>query len=137
MSEDYRIISQARGEPRVAGGVGVCVRMRLSGSPSPRWARNLGGRLTNELVGHAAIGHLRINVNELVQRDHIVLDGVEADEAPALAQALRRAVDGANRAHTSPGHPAAKPRQGRRARHHRIPLHPRQIAPQKFSDNAA
>ena len=100
MTEDYRIISQGRGEPRVAGDVGVCVRVQLSGCPSARWSRNLGGRLTNELVGHAAVGHLRINVNELVQGDQIVLDGVEADEAPALAEALRRAVDGANRAAT-------------------------------------
>ena len=112
MTEDYRIISQARGEPRVAGQVGVCVRVQLSGSPSPRWSRNLGGRLTSELVGHAAIGHLRININDLVQGDQIVLDGVEADEAPALAEALRRAVDGANRVDTEEADRAPNVPQG-------------------------
>ena len=100
MTENYRIISEARGEPRGAGHVGVCVRVQLSGFPSHRWSRNLGGRLTNELAGHAAVGHLRMNIDELVQGDQIVLDGVEAHEAPALGDALRRAVDGANRATT-------------------------------------
>jgi hypothetical protein len=112
MTEDYRIISEARGEPRVAGQVGVCVRVQLSGSPSRRWSRNLGGRLTKELVGHAAMGHLRINVNELVQGDQIVLDGVEADEAPALAEALQRAVDGANRVDTEDADRAPNVPQG-------------------------
>ena len=45
MSEDYRIISPARGEPRALGQVGVCVRVQLSGHPSRRWSRDMGARL--------------------------------------------------------------------------------------------
>lgn len=103
MSEDYCIISEPRGEPRSVGNVGVCVRIRLSGYPSRRWSRNLGARLTRELVGHRHVGHLRINVNDIVQGDEIVLDGVEDREAPAIASALQRAVDGANHAAAGEG----------------------------------
>jgi hypothetical protein len=98
MSEQYRIISEPSGEPRAAGAVGVRVRMQLSGCPSRRWSRLLGARLARELVGHSAVGHLRIDVNEIVQGDQIVLDGVESSEAQALAHALRSAVDAANAA---------------------------------------
>ena len=98
MSEDYRIVSPPRGEPRLLGDVGVQVRVQLSGRPSRRWSRDLGARLTRELVGHPGAAHLRVNVNELVLGDEIVLDGVEDREMPALADALRRAVDAANRA---------------------------------------
>src|SRR5437899_1884209 len=105
MSEDYRIISPPRGEPRSVGDVGVCVRIRLSGYPSHRWSRNLGARLTRELVGHRHVGHLRININDLVQGDEIVLDGVEDQEAPAIAIALERAVNGANHAAAGEGDP--------------------------------
>ena len=98
MSEDYRIVSRARGEPLPEGRVGVRVRVRLSGCPSRRWSRDLGARLIRELSGHAAVGHLRLNVNDLVQGDQIVLEGVEASEATELAGALQRAVDAANRA---------------------------------------
>jgi hypothetical protein len=49
-----------------------------------------------ELTGHAAIGHLRLN--ELVQGHEIVLEGVESDEAPKLADAVERAVDATNQA---------------------------------------
>jgi hypothetical protein len=107
MSEDYRIITQPRAEPRSVGDVGVCVRIRLSGYPSRRWSRDLGARLTNELVGHSNIGHLRVNVNDIVQGDEIVLDGVEDREAPAIASALQRAVDGAN--HAAPGEGDPRP----------------------------
>ena len=100
MSEHYEIIGQARGEPRAAGCVGVRVRVDLSGCPSRRWSKAMAGRLATELVGHAAVGHLRININEMVQGDQIVLEGVESREASALAQPLQRAVDGANRAAT-------------------------------------
>ena len=41
MSEHHEIIGQARGEPRAAGCVGVRVRVRLSGCPSPRWSQAL------------------------------------------------------------------------------------------------
>ena len=100
MSEDYRIIGQFRGEPRPTGCVGVRVRVRLSGCPSRRWSQALAGRLATELAGHAAVGHLRININEIVRGDQIVLEGVEASEATALVQPLQRAVDGANQAAT-------------------------------------
>ena len=100
MSEDYRIVSPARGEPRALGEVGVCVRVQLSGRPSRRWSRDMGARLTTELVGHPSAAHLRVNVDELVQGDEIVLDGVEDRDPAGLAAALQRAVDGANQAET-------------------------------------
>ncbi len=98
MTEDYRIISRARGEPRSHGDVGVRVRVQLSGCPSRRWSADLCARLAMELIGHSGTAHLRVNVNELVQGDEIVLDGIEDRDTPALADALRRAVDAANRA---------------------------------------
>ena len=107
MSEHYEIISQARGEPRPAGCVGVRVYVRLSGRPSRSWSRALGARLATELTGHTAVGHLRINITEIVQGDQIVLDGVESSEAPALAEPLQRAIDGTNQAARSDPHPGA------------------------------
>jgi endogenous inhibitor of DNA gyrase (YacG/DUF329 family) len=107
MSEDYRIISQPRAEPRPAGSVGVCVRFQLSGCPSREWSGDLGARLATELVGHASVGHLRIDVKDIVQGDQIVLEGVEASAAPTLAHALRRAVDAANDAHRHDVDPSA------------------------------
>ncbi len=104
MFEHYEIISHARGEPRPAGCVGVRVYVRLSGRPSRGWSQALGARLATELTGHAAVGHLRININEIVQGDQIVLEGVEPSEAPGLAQPLQRAVDSANQAATSEPH---------------------------------
>ena len=106
MSEHYEIITKARGEPRAAGCVGVRVRVRLSGFPSRRWCHTFAGRLVTELTGHAAVGHLRINVNEIVQGDQIVLEGVERTEASALADPLRRAIDAANQAATAESNPA-------------------------------
>jgi hypothetical protein len=96
MSEDHRIVSQAGAEPLPKGCVGVRVRMQLSGRPSRRWSRDLCARLVNELVGDAAVGQLRLD--DIVQGDQIVLEGVEASEAPALGGALRRAVDATNQA---------------------------------------
>lgn len=100
MSEDYRIISAPRGEPRARGDVGVCVRVQLSGCPSRRWSHNMGARLTTELLGHPGAAHLRVNVDELIQGDEIVLDGVEDRDTSGLAGALQRAVDAANRANS-------------------------------------
>ena len=94
MSELHQIVGVARGEPLPAGRVGVCLRFPLSGSPSPRWSRDLSAHLTGELAGHTAIGHLRLN--QLVQGSEIVLEGVEAPEASSIAGAIERAVDGAN-----------------------------------------
>jgi hypothetical protein len=104
MSEDYRIV-HVRGEPLPAGGVGVRVCVRLSGCPSRRWSRNVIARLGNELVGHAAVGHLRLN--EIVQGDQIVLEGVEPSEATAVADALRRAVAATNQTGTGEQHSTA------------------------------
>ena len=98
MSEDYRIVGQARGEPRALGDVGVCVRVQLSGHPSRRWSRDMCARLTTELVGHPSAAHLHVNVDQLVQGDEIVLDGVEDRDTAGLADALQRAIDAANRA---------------------------------------
>lgn len=98
MSQDYRIISAPRGEARAIGDVGVCVRVQLSGCPSRRWSHDMGARLTTELLGHPGAVHLRVNVDELIQGDEIVLDGVEDRDAPGPAAALQRAVDAANRA---------------------------------------
>jgi hypothetical protein len=95
MSEHHQIVSDARGEP-LPGSVGVRVRIQLSGCPSARWSRALRVNLSNELVGHVAVGHMRLN--DIVQGDQIVLDGVEASEAPTLAGSLRRAVEATNRA---------------------------------------
>jgi hypothetical protein len=124
MSEDYRIV-EVSGEPLPAGSVGVRVRVRLSGCPSRRWSRNVSARLANELVGHAAVGHLRLN--ELVQGDQIVLEGVEESEAPALAVALERVVDATNQA------PAAEQSAAANAAQEQADAIAEQIAPQPTS----
>jgi len=111
MSEDYQIIGRARGEPLPEGCTGVRVRVQLSGCPSRRWSRHLAARLSRELVGHAAVGHLRLNICDIVQADQIVLEGVEQPEAPALGDALIQAVDAANRAST--GAPDPPPNMAR------------------------
>jgi hypothetical protein len=95
MSEHHQIVGDARGEP-LPGSIGVRVRIQLSGCPSSQWSSALRVNLSNELVGHAAVGHMRLN--DLVQGDQIVLEGVEASEAPTLAGSLQRAVEATNRA---------------------------------------
>lgn len=104
MSEQHRIVGLASGEPLPAGRVGVRLRLPLSGNPSPRWSRNLSARLALELTGRPAVGHLRLN--NIVHDAEIVLEGVEAEEAPHIAGALERAVDAANK--DSASHPDAK-----------------------------
>jgi hypothetical protein len=94
MSEEHSIVGSAKGEPLPAGRVGVRLRIPLSGSPSRRWSRDLSARLTAELTGHAAVGHLRLN--EVVQGQEIVLEGVESGEAPNIAGAVERAIDATN-----------------------------------------
>ena len=94
MSEEYQIIGLARGEPLPRGRVGVRLRFPLSGSPSPRWSRDLSARLVRELTGRPAVGHLRLN--EIVHDQEIVLEGVESDEASHIAGAVERAVQAAN-----------------------------------------
>ncbi len=111
MTEQHRIVGSASGEPLPDGRVGVRVRIPLSGCPSPRWSRDLSARLTNELVGHAAVGHLRLN--DIVQGDHIVLEGVEEREAPLLSDALARAVTATNAECTTDPEPSTKVPQPR------------------------
>ncbi len=94
MSETHQIAGNARGEPLLEGRVGALVRVPLSGTPSPRWSRALGAHLANELTGHAAVGHLRLD--DVVQGSDVVLEGVEEREAPALGDCLLRAVTAAN-----------------------------------------
>jgi hypothetical protein len=105
MSEDHRITGEPRGEPLPAGRVGIRVRVPLSGNPSPRWSRDFSARLANELAGHPHVGHLRLN--DVVQGDEIVLEGVEQGESAGLADALRRAIEATNRACTSRAEAAA------------------------------
>jgi hypothetical protein len=94
MSEEHQIVGLARGEPLPEGRVGVCLRFPLSGIPSARWSRDLTARLGVELTGRAAVGHLRLN--QLVQGQEIVLEGVESDEASHIAGAVERAIDATN-----------------------------------------
>ena len=96
MAEEHTIVGPARGEPLPVGQVGVRLRIPLSGAPGRRWSRDLSARLTTEFTGHANVGHLVLN--DVVQGHEIVLDGVEAGEADALADAVERAVDATNRA---------------------------------------
>jgi hypothetical protein len=96
MTERHQIVGSASGEPLPDGRVGVRVRIPLSGCPSPRWSRDLSARLANELLGHAAVGYLRLN--HIVHGDEIVLEGVEEREAPLLSDALARAVTSTNAA---------------------------------------
>lgn len=98
MSEDHTIISDVSGESLPAGRVGVRVRVQLSGCPSGRWSRALIAHLCEELAGQTGVGHLRLN--QIVQGDQVILEGVEASEAPAVADSLRRAVDATNQACT-------------------------------------
>jgi len=105
MSEDHRLVGEVRGEPLPAGRVGVRVRVQLSGCPSRRWTRDLTAHLADELRGHAAMGHLRLNVCDIVEGDQLVLEGVDASAAPALGQALQRAIDAANLASTRAPNP--------------------------------
>jgi hypothetical protein len=98
MFEHHQIVSDAHGQALPDGAVGVRVRFQLSGCPSSQWSRALRAHLSSELVDHAAVGHMRLN--DIVQGDQIVLDGVEAGEAPTLAGSLRRAIEAANQAVT-------------------------------------
>jgi hypothetical protein len=110
MSEQHHIVSEASGEPEAAGSVGVRVRIRLSGQPSRRWSNALRSSLSMELLGHTAVGHIRLD--RVVQGDEIVLDGVEANEAPTLAGSLARAVETTNRAKIPEDHSARNMPQG-------------------------
>ena len=95
MAENHQIVGPPRGEPLLAGQVGARVRIPLSGTPGPRWSRVFTARLSSALTGQPAIGYLKMA--ELVQGADIVIEGVEADEAERLGQALSAALDAANR----------------------------------------
>lgn len=95
MGENHQIAGPPRGEPLLAGQVGARVRIPLSGTPGPRWSRVFTARLSSALTGQPAIGYLKMA--ELVQGADIVIEGVEADEAERLGQALATAIDAANR----------------------------------------
>jgi hypothetical protein len=96
MEERHCIAGAARGEPLPEGRVGARVRVPLSGTPSPDWSRLMTAHLTASLVSHGPVGHLCLG--QAVQGAEIVLEGVEDAEAARLGQALREAVDAANRA---------------------------------------
>ena len=96
MAENHTIVGPATGEPLPVGRVGVRVRIPLSSAPSRRWSHDLSARLTVEFTGHVNIGHLVLN--DVVHGREIVLDGVEAEEADTLADAVQRAVEATNRA---------------------------------------
>lgn len=98
MAEEHTIVGPAKGEPLPRGRVGVRVRFPLSGSPSRRWSKDLSARLMTALLGHANVGHMVLD--DVVRGQEIVLEGVEAGEAPALAGAVEQAVDATNRACT-------------------------------------
>jgi hypothetical protein len=95
MPEHHAITGPARGEPRDAQHVGVCVRLALDAAPTARWSTALGAHLHRGLAGHPAVGHLELD--HLVQGADIVLDGVEPAEAELLGPVLRVAIDAANR----------------------------------------
>jgi hypothetical protein len=105
MPEDHQIVGESHAEALPVGRVGVRVRLQLSGSPSGRWSSALSANLYREFIGHAAVGHLRLD--QIVQGDEIVLDGVEESEAPTLAGTLRRAVDATNKTLVRDIEPAA------------------------------
>src|SRR3954454_15502489 len=96
MAEEHTIVGPASGEPLPVGHVGVRLRIPLSGAPSPRWSGDLKARLTAEFTGHRNVGHLVLN--DVVQGHEIVLSGVEAGEAEALADVVQRAVEATNHA---------------------------------------
>ncbi len=117
MSEQHHITAPARGEPLTEGRVGARVRVPLSGAPSAAWAKLMTGHLTASLVGHGPVGHLQCGGS--VRGAEIVLEGVEDAEAERLGDALREAVDAANRAIERLA-PPAKPRNMDQARADRV-----------------
>jgi len=95
MGERHELTGQVHGEPLADGRVGACVRVPVTGTPSPRWSRALTSHLSTDLMGHAHVGHLRLS--GIVQGRDLVLEGVEDAEAPALGRCLHDAVAAANR----------------------------------------
>ncbi len=96
MPEHHEITGAAHGAPLAAPHVGARVRVPLDAPPTPRWSRAFAAHLVTGLVGHPAVGHLRLD--GVVQGADIVLDGVEPAEAEHLGPVLVHAVETANRA---------------------------------------
>ena len=105
MPEHHEITGPVTGVPLPAGKVGASVRVPLDSPPSPRWSQAFSARLSRELVGGPSVAHL--SLDRAVQGADIVLDGVENRQAERLGDALRVAVDAANRATGDTPAPAA------------------------------
>jgi hypothetical protein len=95
MPEHHDITGPVTGVPLPAGKVGASVRVPLDSPPSPRWSQAFSARLSRELLGGPSVAHL--SLDRAVQGADIVLDGVENQQAERLGDALRIAVDAANR----------------------------------------
>jgi hypothetical protein len=96
MGETHNIVGPAQGTPQSAGQTGACIRLPLDAAPSPRWSKAFAAHLATDLVGHASVGHLRLDT--VVQGAEIVLEGVEPAEAEALGRVVRTAIDETNQA---------------------------------------
>jgi hypothetical protein len=107
MLERHSIAGPPSGAPLAASRVGARVRVPLDSPPSPRWSRALSAQLVAGLVGHRAVGHLRLDA--VVQGADIVLDGVEPAEAELLGPVLRGAIEAANHACEAPDDEAVRP----------------------------
>ena len=96
MAKEHTIVGPAKGEPLPVGQRRGASAHSVVRCPGRRWSRDLSARLTTEFTGRPNVGHLVLN--DVVQGHEIVLDGVEAGEADALADAVERAVDATNQA---------------------------------------
>ena len=96
MAERHTIVSEARGEPLPSGRVRRPALRSAVGEPERTLVARPEARLTTELTRQSAVGHLRLN--DIVQGDHIVLEGVEAREASKLCATRCTAVDATNSA---------------------------------------
>ena len=110
MPEHHDITGPVTGVP-LPGGGRASVRVPLDSPPSPRWSQAFSARLSRELLGGPSVAHL--SLDRAVQGADIVLDGVENRQAERLGDALRVAVDAANRTADTPA-PAGNMPRGRR-----------------------
>jgi hypothetical protein len=100
MNEHHDITGPVTAVPLPAGRTGASVRVPLDSPPSPRWSQLFSARLSRELLGGPSVAHL--SLDRAVQGADIVLDGVENRQAERLGDALRVAVEAANRAADMP-----------------------------------
>ena len=108
MPEHHDITGPVTGVPLPAGKVGASVRVPLDSPPSPQWSHAFSARLSRELLGGPSVAHL--SLDRAVQGADIVLDGVENRQAERLGDALRVAVDAANRRAATPATAGNMPR---------------------------